>query len=403
MLPPSVHTLLARRPGGPPSAADRTGPGARLLRRLAPCLLPLLVLATGCGGEDGKASAPGGATAPVPVVVATVRSEDVPVRINVIGNVEAYSTVAVKSQVEGQLAQVHFQEGQEVKAGDLLFTVDPRPFEAALRQAEAALAHDQAEASNATVEAGRLKRLLAQGFVSHDEVDQALTRAAALAATVDADRAAVETAKLNLQYCTIRSPIDGRIGQILAHQGNVVKENDTTLAVINQIRPIRVAFSAPERDLGRIRERAASDPLTVEARVPGTGATAQGTLSFIDNAVDTRTGTVLLKGEFPNRDEVLWPGQFVDVALTLAVEKGAIVAPAEALQTGQEGSYVFVVKPDLTAEVRPVVSGRAFDSSIVIEKGLAAGERVVTDGQIRLANGSKVQVRDATVATATAE
>jgi multidrug efflux system membrane fusion protein len=399
----SPQTPAPKRRGGPPRAAGCARAPGVALGRPSLCLLLAFALAHGCRGDDGGAPGHGGAAAPVPVTVAAVHSGDVPVRIKVIGNVEPFSTVAVKSQVEGQLAKVHFQEGQEVKAGDLLFTVDPRPFEAALRQAEATLAHDQAEASNATVEAERLKRLLTQGFVSHDEVDQAVTRAAALAATLEADRAAVENAKLKLQYCTIRSPIDGRIGQILAHQGNVVKENDTTLAVINQIRPIRVGFSVPERELARIRERAATGPLSVEATLPGTDATAVGTLSFIDNAVDTRTGTVLLKGEFANRDELLWPGQFVDVALTLDVEKGALVAPAEAVQTGQDGSYVFVVKPDLTAEVRRIVVGRAFDSSVVVEKGLAAGERVVTDGQIRLANGSKVQVRDATVATATAQ
>lgn len=353
-----------------------------------------LALLTGCGGEASSAPEPAGnaAPAPVPVTVATVSTEDVPVQISVIGNVEAFSTVSIKSQVEGQLAEVHFREGQQVKKGDLLFTVDPRPFEAALRQAEANLARDLAESDNARVEAQRRAQLLEQGFVSRDEHDQAQTRAASMQATVQANRAAIENAKLLLQYCWIRSPLDGRIGRILAHEGNVVKANETDLAVINQIQPAYVAFSVPEQDLGRIRARAAASRLTVQATIPDVATPVEGELTFIDNTVDTTTGTVLLKAEFANTDERLWPGQFVDVALTLDVERGVVIAPAEAVQTGQQGSYVFVVKPDLTAEVRPVAVGRTIGSSVVIREGLTAGERVVTDGQIRLAAGFKVQV-----------
>jgi membrane fusion protein, multidrug efflux system len=361
------------------------------------CLLLALGAAAGCGGDADSAAGPAGrsAPAPVPVRVANAVTADVPVEIKVIGNVEPLSTVTIRSQVEGQLAEVHFREGQEVSKGDLLFTVDPRPFEAALRQAEANLARDLAQAKNAETEAERRRKLFKQGFISSDENDQAQTRAAVAGATTKADLAAVENAKLQQQYCYIRSPLSGRIGQILAHEGNVVKANDTQLAVINQIRPIEVAFSVPEQDLARIRAHAASGELAVEATAPGSETKENGRLTFIDNAVDTKTGTVLLKGRFDNQRETLWPGQFVDVALTLGVDRNVITVPAEAIQTGQEGAYVFVVKPDLTVAVRPVQVGRTAGSSVIVEKGLAAGDRVVTDGQIRLADGLKVEIRDA--------
>jgi multidrug efflux system membrane fusion protein len=363
----------------------------------------LLSFIAGCSGEASNASSANRAAAAVPVTVASVTTADVPLQIKVIGKVEPLSTVSIKPQVEGQLAKVHFREGQEVKKDDLLFTIDPRPLEAALRQAEANLARDVAQASNAGVEAERNARLLAQGFVSRDEHDQAQTRAAALKATVEADHAAIENAKLQLQYCYIRSPLDGRIGQILVHEGNVVKANETPMAVINQIRPINVAFSVPERDLGRIRARAAARPLAVQATLPADGmAPVNGSLTFIDNSVDTTTGTVLLKGEFANDQETLWPGQFVDVALTLDVDRGVVVVPAEAIQTGQQGAYVFVVKPDLTVDVRPVVVGRATGPAVIVTEGLAAEERVVTDGQIRLAPGFTVKIRDGQNATAAA-
>jgi multidrug efflux system membrane fusion protein len=360
------------------------------------------IVLPGCDREAKSAPAPGAGAAPaVPVTVATAVTQDVPVQIRVIGNVEAHSTVSIKSQVEGQLAKVQFREGQEVKAGDLLFEVDPRPFDAALRRAEASLARDLAEANNASAEAERRASLFKQGFISRDENDQAQTRAASLRATLESDRAAVETAKLELQYCTIRSPLDGRIGQILAHEGNVVKANETMLAVVNQIRPIDVAFSVPEQDLGRIRARSSESKLAVQATIPGTkAATVDGGLTFIDNAVNMTTGTVLLKAEFPNADEALWPGQFVDVSLTLDVERGVVVVPGEAVQTGQEGAYVFAVKDDMTVDVRPVTVGRSTASSVIVTQGLAAGERVVTDGQIRLAAGSKIQIRDAADAEA---
>jgi len=359
----------------------------------------MLVCACSGGSRDAQ---PGGSHDAVPVTVATVRQLDVPMQSRTIGNVEPYSSVSIKSQVEGQLAQVHFQEGQPVARGDLLFTIDPRPFEAAVRQAEANLAKSQAESSNATIDANRRAKLLADGFVSTDENDQAQTRAASLQAAVKADQAAVENAKLQLQYCFIHSPIDGRIGALLVHEGNVVKTNDTILAVINQIHPIYVAFSLPEQQLEEIRQRAASGTLEVQVFVgPNPTEPVRGELSFINNTVDTTTGTVVLKGLFTNEREELWPGQYVDVALTLSVTRDALLVPAEAVQTGQQGPYVFVVGNDAAAELRPVVVGRTVGHDVIVTTGLRAEERVVTDGQIRLAPGLKVEIKDGAHAPAT--
>ena len=364
----------------------RTQSVAALLVTLA-LLVPACSSDSAAPGRDHKEA--------VPVTVGTVVQRDIPVQLRAIGNVEPYSTVSVKSQVEGQLAQVHFVEGQRVKQGDLLFTVDPRPFEAALRQAQATMARDAAEARNAAVDAKRRTQLLAQGFVSRDEYDQSQTKAASSAAAVKAGEAAVENARLQLAYCSIRSPIDGRVGQVLVHAGNIVEANDTLLAVINQVRPIYVSFSVPEQQLPQVRERAAAGKLAVQALVPHHGdAPVVGELSFINNTVDMTTGTVLLKALFQNDDETLWPGQFVDVAVTLAVQRDAVLVAAEAIQVGQQGQYVFVVAADESAEVRAVVPGDRIGSEIVVTQGLAAGERVVTDGQIRLAPGLKVEIKD---------
>jgi multidrug efflux system membrane fusion protein len=342
---------------------------------------------SGEGGGDQKQA--------VPVTVATAVQKDIPVQLRAIGNVEPYSTVSVKSQVVGQLAHVHFVEGQRVDKAALLFTIDPRPFEAELRQAEAAVARGIAEARNAEVDAKRRTQLLAQGFVSRDEYDQSQTKAAAFAAAVKADEAAVENARLELQYCYIHSPIDGRVGQLLVHEGNVVEANDTLLAVINQVRPVYVSFSVPEQDLPEVRQRAGEGKLPVQAFLPHhDGTPIVGDLSFINNTVDTTTGTVLLKALFQNDDESLWPGQFVDVAVTLAVHRDAVLVPAEAIQVGQQGQYVFVVAADNSAEVRPVVPGNRSGSDMVVTQGLTAGERVVTEGQIRLAPGMMVQIKD---------
>lgn len=347
----------------------------------------------GCSSQsEGHGGTAGGAGAEVvPVVVTAVRQEDVPVQVRAIGTVEPFSTVAVKPQVDGQLAQVHFAQGAFVKKGDLLFTIDSRPFEAALRQAEASLAKTAAEANNARVEFERRQRLFTDGFISRDEYDQSETRASALRAAVQAEQAMVENARLQLQYCTIRSPIDGRVGQLLVHPGNVVKRNDTTLAVINQVRPVFVTFSVPEQELPAIRQQSGAGTLAVAAQ-PDRAPLARGGLEFIDNTVDVSTGTVRLKGLFPNRDEALWPGQFVAVTLTVSTRANAIVVPAVAVQTGQQGQFVFVVTPERVTEVRPVTVGMSTGSDAVIASGLQAGEQVVTDGQIRLVAGSKVEL-----------
>ena len=376
-------------------------PSARTSSPHRPRLLTLLValvpLLGGCSsGPGGAATGERAGPLAVPVTVAKVVAKDVPIQIRAIGNVQPYSSVTVKSQVKGQVAEVHFEEGQRVAHGDLLFTIDPRPFQAALRQAEANLARDLAEANNAKVEAGRRERLLAQGFVSRDEYDQAQTQAVSLEAAVRADRAAVENAKLELQYCYIRSLIDGRVGQILVHAGNIVKDNDTTLAVINQIRPVYVSFSVPEQDLPEIHRRATEQTLAVQAFIGKDDADpVAGDLSFIDNTVDTTTGTILLKGRFKNEDEALWPGQFVDVALILGVHRNAVVIPAAAVQTGQEGLYVFVVGSDMVATTKPVVVGASVGADIIVEQGLQPNETVVTDGQVRLAPNMKVEIKDA--------
>jgi multidrug efflux system membrane fusion protein len=331
------------------------------------------------------------------VQVVPAAREDAPVELRAIGTAEAYSTVSVKSRVEGQLAQVFFSEGQQVRRGDRLFQVDARPFEATLRQAEANLLRDRAQAENARVEAQRLSKLLGSGIVAREEYDRARTQAAALEAIVAANEAAVESARIELGYTSIESPIDGRIGRLLVHEGNVVKANETELAVVNQLRPIHVSFSVPQRDLPAVRHYAEQNgPLSVSAIVPRDHEAVAGQLVFIDNAVDAGTGTVLLKGRFDNTHEELWPGQFVDVALRLTTIEGAVVIPAHAVQTGQQGPYVFVVRDDGTVESRPVVTGQSFDQRVVIQQGLSPGEQVVTEGQLRLAPGVRVAIRNGT-------
>jgi multidrug efflux system membrane fusion protein len=352
----------------------------------------LMLCSAACtSNSNGTALPP---TAAVPVTVARAVKRDVPVQIRAIGNVEAFSTVALTPQVEGQLAEVHFQEGQWVHKDDLLFTIDARPFEAVVRQAEANLHRNRAELGNAEVDAKRKGSLAAQGFVSSEENDAAQTRAASLRAAVKACEAAIENAKLQLQYCFIRSPIDGRIGKLMVNVGNVVRKNETQLAVINQVRPVYVAFSVRDQDLNEVRRHAADGKLAVEAFLGKDGEAVRGELTFINNSVDAATGTVLLKGQFSNDDERLWPGQFVDVRLTLSVQPEAVVVPMTAVLTGQQGKYVFVVKPDSTVEARPVQVGYDLGNELSIRDGVAADEAVVVDGQIRLAPGTKVEVRD---------
>lgn len=357
-------------------------------------LLVSVILSACSSGKRSEHRAKGARReAPVPVVVATAVSRDVPVEVRAIGTVEAYQTVAVKPRVSGELARTACREGQEVEAGDLLFVVDPRPREIALRQAKANLARDLAQARNAELEARRVAELRAQGVVSRDEYDRVRTRAAALRATVKADRAAVERAKLELQYCYVHAPIAGRLGRVLVHRGNIVKADETTLVVIKRLRPVYVRFTVPERRIAEIRRYMTAGPLTVEAEL-GADSTRRlvGKLTFVDNAADPTTGTVLLKARFANEDERLWPGQFVDVSLTLATRRAAVTIPARAVQTGQQGRYVFVVRQDATVESRPVKVELSTGSDVVVS-GVRPGEQVVTDGQVRLAPGVAVTVR----------
>src|SRR5215475_3990585 len=400
------------------------------LLRVPMCLIIALALASlslnacSSGKAEQASSRSGGRSDSVPVVTGVVSQKDVPLELRVIGAVEPYSVVSVKSQVGGELTQVHFTEGQFVKKGDTLFTIDPRPFEATLaqaeanldkstaqeKQAEANLARDEAQLKTASTQAERYSNLVENGVVSRDQYDQIRTNADSLAESVkadkanvetakkaiEADRAAVQSARLQLSFTTIRAPIDGRTGSLVVHQGNLVKADDTTpLVVINQVNPIRVTFSAPERQLSEIRNYMAKSKL--KARVSQSNDSTHpeiGEVDFVDNAVDNTTGTIKLKATFANKDRWLWPGQFANVMLTLTTRTGATVAPTQSIQTGQEGQYVFAVKPDQTVEMRPVVVAYTVGDDTVIDTGLKPGEVVVTDGQLRLVPGGKVKVRN---------
>lgn len=358
---------------------------------LAAVVFTMIVSAASCRKKEESAAKP-----PVPVTVGTVTQKAMPVQIAVIGNVEPSSTTGVKAQVGGALVKVHFREGQDVKKGDLLFTIDPRPYEAALRQAEANLARSTAQFENAKAEEQRYVELVKKGYVSQTQYEQVRTNAVALEATAFADRAMVENAKLNLGYCSIRSPFTGRTGSLAVYEGNLIKANaDSAMVTINQVQPVNVSFAVPEKYLDEIKSYMAKGPLRVEAFVSkGDASPAVGRLGFIENVVDTATGTIKLKGAFDNKDNRLWPGQFVHVVLTLAVEDNAVVVPTEAVQMGQAGQFVFIVKDDLTADMRPVVVNRTAGRETVIDRGLKPGERVVTDGQHRLMPGAKVAIKD---------
>lgn len=353
--------------------------------------MAVMLLLSACGEKKQPAVA-----ARVPVTVADVQQKTVAVQVRVIGNVEAYRTVGVKPQITGQIVGVHFSEGQDVKKGELLFTLDPRPFEADLLRAQANLAQDEAKAKNAEIEHERYRKLMEAGVVAKEQAEQMETNDSAMLATVKADRAQVEYARVQLIYTRIYSPIDGRTGNLMLHLGNVVKANpDDPMVTINQLTPIYVTFAVPQQTLPEIKQHMARGKLQVTANIQGQeDRSEEGTLSFIDNNVDLNTGTIKLKGTFTNTDRRLWPGQYVNVALTLNDEPNAIVVPAQAIVTGQEGPFVFVVKPDLTAEARPVKIERNVDNQAVISSGLSAGERVVTDGQIRLVTGSKVEIKN---------
>ncbi len=329
------------------------------------------------------------------IKVAVAERKAVPVQLQAVGTVEAYATVSIKSRVDGQLMAVHFREGEDVKKGEMLFTIDPRPYDAAVKEARARLERDAALADKAERDARRYAELVAKNYVSSDKFEQFRANAEALRATVAADRATLERAQLNLEYCYIKSPMSGRTGRILVDEGAQIKANDDKggMVEIMQIMPIHVGFAVPQQYLSEIKTHMAAGPLKVEADIPESQVTAEtGTLSFLDNKVNTQTGTVLLKGTFANTDRLLWPGQFVTATLTLATRSGAIVIPSVAVQIGQDGQFVYVVKPDMTVEMRPIALGMTLGDEVVVERGLSAEEQVVTEGQLRLVPGAKVRI-----------
>ncbi len=343
-------------------------------------------------GETGRAR--GGEA--VPVTVATAVQKNVPVQIQAVGNVEPYSTVSIKSQVTGVINEAHFKEGQDVKKGQLLFTIDPRPLEAALKQAEANLARDTAQLNNSREQVKRYAELVAKQYVSREQYDQIKTNADAAEAVVAADKASVDNAKVQLSYCYIYSPVNGRVGTLLVNEGNLIRSNDAApLLVINQLVPIFVTFNVPEQYLADIKRRMADGKLTVDAKFPSDqDRSEQGVLAFVDNTVDRTTGTIKLKAEFKNLELRLWPGQFINVALTLSTQGNAVVVPSDAIQVGPDGQQVFVVKEDKRIEIRPVIVGQAQAGESVITKGLAPGETVVREGQFLLGPGSRVDIKE---------
>ncbi len=350
-------------------------------------------LLAGCGNDANSAKRPAGPPA-VQVLVAAAEHKPLAVRIQAIGNVEPYSSVALRARVDGQIVEVKFREGSEVKKGEILFRIDPRPYQAALKQAEANALRDAANRDQARSQERRYQDLLAKNFVSKEAYAQMRTNAQTAQATAEASEAALESARLNLEYCTIRSPIDGYVGRVLLQVGNLVKANDTaSLVVINQVRPVYASFAVPERELPAIRAQQARRALQVSAGPDPDHPLAQGRLVFIDNAVDPNTGTIKLRAQFDNRALELWPGQFVNVSVKLYEQSDAIVIPSRALQTGPEGQYVYVAKPDMTVELRKVVVARNEGELAVIGRGLQAGEQVITQGQLRLSPGARIIVR----------
>jgi len=368
---------------------------AAALITLAGCSSQPATGAAGAAPAGGRGGRGGGQGGPVPVTTAAVVQKSMPVEISVIGSAEPLSTVSIRSQTTGQLTSVNFTEGEEVTKGQLLFSLDRRPLEAAVEQAKANLARDEAQAANAAATTKRFQDLADRGITARAELDTSKASLSALNATVDADRAALENAQVQLEYATINAPLTGRTGALQVHEGNLVRANDSTpLVVINQVMPIQVAFSLPEARLAELKRFMARGALRVLASPPNDDAPpAVGRISFIDNAVDPATGTIKIKGTFPNADRRLWPGQYVNVTVELTTEKNATVVATQAVQAGQQGPYVFVVKPDKTVEMRNIVVGRTAAADTIIASGLEPGETVVTDGHLRLVPGSRISVK----------
>jgi multidrug efflux system membrane fusion protein len=357
----------------------------------------ILSIVAGCSGNtsENRAAHSKHASSALPVRIAEAVEKTMPVEIQAVGTVQAYATVTVRAQVEGKVTAVHLREGQCVNTGDLLFSIDSRPFEARLRQMQANLVRDKVQLENARNQLKRNASVVAKGYVSREQYDQASANAEALAATVKSDEAAVEDARIQLAYCSLRSPIAGCAGEVFVDRGNVVKANDPDhpLVVIRQVHPIYVGFSVPERYLPEVKKYSAAARLTVLAAPAGRAdEPLRGALTFIDNSVNASSGTILLKATFANKNQALWPGQFVNATLQLTSQPHAVVVPSQAVQTGQQGQYVFVLKSDRTVDYRPVTVARNMNGQTVIAKGVRPGEKVVTDGQLRLFPGAVVKI-----------
>jgi len=349
----------------------------------------IAALAAGCASEAAK---PPAAAPPPPVVVGQAVRRSVPVSLHAIGNVESVASVSVRSRVAGQILKVHIADGASVVRGQTLFTIDPAPYEIAAAQAAAALARDSALLKKAESDTARYAKLVEKDYVTREQYETTIAQSEALAATIKADEAAASDARLSLSYCTIEAPISGRAGTVNLRAGNLVKVNDDPpLVTLLQVRPVNVTFAVPEKYLPALRAHAGPGGLTVRASGRGDSSSGHdGRLTFVDNTVDTTTGTIRLRAEFANEDEGLWPGQFVDLEVTLSEQADAVMVPSTAIQVGQQGSYVFVVTGDGTAEVHPVVVDRMVGDDSVLSSGLAGGETVIVDGQIRVVPGGKV-------------
>lgn len=351
--------------------------------------LVMMVILTACSSEQ-----PPQKNRATPVITALAVRGDVPISISAFGTVEAYQTISVRSQMTARITKVHFKEGQGVKQGDLLVELDCRSNLAALKQAEANLLKDIAQARKAEQDVRRYAALVEKNYVSREEFDQVRTNSEALQATLKADQALVDSSRIQMRYCSIHAPIDGLAGRRHVDEGNILKANDVEVVSLNQVQPINVAFAIPEKDLPKVRKYAGEKTLEVIATIPAEDKPEHGTLDFVDNAIDTSTGTITLKAVFANAENRLLPGQFVTVVLTLATVPDAVLVPSQAVNQGQDGQYVYVVTRESTAQLRPVLIGGVMDGRTVILKGIAPGERVVTDGQLRLTPGAAVTIKN---------
>jgi len=368
----------------------RRVPVAKRWRALVVMLSTLVLPLSAC---SKKPEAPKARPAAL-VVTAPATTQDVPVLLKAIGTMEASESVSVRTQVSGELVKVGFREGQDVQKGALLFQLDPRVYQAAVKKAEAALARDRVILANARKDYERYSQLVRDGIVTQEQAEGYRTRAESAEADVVADKAALDSAREQLAYCTITAPISGRLGVLAVDRGNVVKANDTMLVTINKISPINATFTVPEKDLPELKRHMAAGRVEVQAEVPGTaGIREKGMLAFLDNTVDPATGTIKLKAEFANTRRSLWPGQFVNLSITLSVRNNAVVVPSQAVQTGQKGQHLFVARQNGTAELRPVTAGPVDKGHTVIESGLQAGEQVVIDGQMRVVPGGRIEVK----------